>query len=271
MGKLLSDRQVGDYHEQGYVCPVRVMSEIEARGYRRRLEDFEASRGRKLQGLEMHKSYLIFTWFDELVRHTRVLDGVEDLIGPDILVFSSSLFVKEPKDHRFISWHQDSTYWNFEPVDVVTAWVALSASRPENGCLRIAPKSHLRRQLPHVETEAPDNMLTRGQEIAVGIDETTAVEVVLKPGEMSLHHALAAHASGPNPTDDRRIGFAIRFIPTRVRQVAGPTLTAMLVRGTDSYQHFEAERSPSRDLEPVALAFFEATMERHRAEKYSTV
>ncbi len=134
----------------------------------------------------------------------------------------------------------------------------------------MTPVSVAVRRLPHaLDGELPEY----ATEHSVGIDLPAAIEadVVLKPGEMSLLHALAAHASGPNPTDDRRIGFAIRFIPTRMRQIAGPALTAMLVRGTDSYHHFGAERSLSRDLEPVALAFFEATMERHRAERYSTV
>ncbi|MDH3689531.1 MAG: phytanoyl-CoA dioxygenase family protein, partial [Gammaproteobacteria bacterium] len=153
MGKLLTDQQISGYRRHGYVAPVSVLSAALASEYLARLEQFETADGRKLDGIELHKSYLIFTWLDELVRHPKILDAVEDLIGADILVFSSSLFIKEPGDTRFISWHQDSTYWSFEPNQVLTAWVALTESNRENGCLRIALGTHLHHQLPHKETD----------------------------------------------------------------------------------------------------------------------
>jgi len=268
MGKLLSAERIEGFRRDGFVFPIPVMTESEAVGYRRRLESYEAEKGDRMAGLEMHKSYLIFTWLAELVRHPCVLDAVEDVLGPDLLCFGSSLFIKEPREPRFISWHQDSTYWTFEPPEVVTAWIALSAATIENGGMRFARGTH-RGQLPHVETVDKGNMLTRGQTVAV--DESAAVDVVLRAGEMSLHHEFTAHASRPNLTDERRIGFAIRYIPTRVRQTAGPPLTAMLVRGTDHYGHFEPESPPARDLDPAAVAFFNETVERHRPTRYSTM
>ena len=270
MGKVLSDAQIEQYERLGYVESVAALTAVEAAAYRRQLEAFEAARGDALAGLELHKSYLIFTWLHDLVCHPRILDTAEDILGPDILVFSSSLFIKEAGDQRSISWHQDGNYWSFEPNDVLTAWIALTPSTAVNGALRIAPGSHLH-LLPHDETYAKDNMLTRGQTITPGIDEATAVDVRLRPGEMSLHHAFTAHASGANASGERRIGFAIRYIPTAVKQTGGPRLTAMLVRGTDDYHHYEAERGPAADLDPMAVAFHNVTMERHRATRYSTV
>ena len=139
-----------------------------------------------------------------------------------------------------MSWHQDSTYWGLEPADIVTAWVALSDSTIENGAMRVIPGSHLQEQFPHRDTFAPDNLLSRGQEIMVDVDDRQAVTLELAAGEMSLHHVRLIHGSEPNPSGQRRIGFAIRYIPTYVRQVAGSHDTATLVRGVDRYREFRA-------------------------------
>lgn len=268
MPQVLRDSQLAQYHRDGFLHPIDALSEAETASVVARMTTFEQARGRPLEGLELHKSYLIFTWLDEVVRHPRVLDIVEDVIGPDILAFSSSLFIKQPGDGRYVSWHQDSTYWAFEPHDVLTAWIALTPATLENGCMRIMPGTH-REQLAHVETNADDNMLTRGQTIA-GLSHDDGVPICLRPGQLSLHNERTAHSSGANRSAARRIGFAVRYLPAHVRQVGGPPLTAMLVRGNAGAAKFELERSPAYDAEPVAMAFFEATLERHRASRYST-
>jgi len=251
--KRLSPDAIARYRRDGFYFPIRVLSAPEAGALRRRLEAVEAAQRGALGGELRHKPHLLFTWLDELVRHPAILDAVEDVIGPDILVWSSSFFIKEPGDGAYVSWHQDATYWGLSEPDVVTAWVALTASTVESGAMRMVPGTH-HEQVAHRDTFAPGNLLSRGQEIAVEVDEARAVDIVLQPGEMSLHHVRMFHGSPPNASGDRRIGFAIRYLPPRVRQVAGEGDSAMLVRGTDPFGHFEPEQRPDRDGSPEARA-----------------
>jgi ectoine hydroxylase-related dioxygenase (phytanoyl-CoA dioxygenase family) len=165
-----------------------------------------------------------------------------------------SFFIKEPHDPAYISWHQDSTYWGLSHPDIVTAWVALSVSDRANGAMRVLPGSHLKEQLPHKDTFAADNLLTRGQEVQVEVDEKKVVDMPLQPGEMSLHHVRIVHGSEPNRADYRRIGLAIRYVPTYVRQTEGPKDYATLVRGVDRYHHFDYEPVPPSDLHPDSIA-----------------
>lgn len=249
----LPEAAIQHYREQGYYAPVRVMPAAEAEGIRRRLETHEAAHG-TLKGSMRHKSHLLFTWLDSLIRHPSILDAVEGVIGPDILCWSSTFFIKEPHDPGFVSWHQDSTYWGLDPADIVTAWVALSESTAENGAMRVIPGTQKLAQVAHRDTFAANNLLTRGQEIAVDVDESRAAMLSLQPGEMSLHHVRLIHGSDPNPSGKRRIGFAIRYLPTHVRQVEGTRDSATLVRGVDRFGNFEPESAPERDLSEAALA-----------------
>ncbi len=250
----LSDDAVRQYGEHGYYAPIRALSTHEAANVRRRLEGYEAGAG-PLRGPLRHKPHLLFTWLDDLIRHPGILDPVESIIGPNILAWGTSFFIKEPNNPSFVSWHQDSTYWGLDPADIVTAWVAISESTPENGAMRVIPGSHRGDQVAHRDTFAPDNLLSRGQEIAVDVDPAQAVELVLQPGEMSLHHVRLIHGSEPNPSPRRRIGFAIRYLPTYVRQTVGLRDAATLVRGVDDHGNFEPERRPARDMDADAIAF----------------
>jgi len=253
---------VAQYRRDGFYFPMRVLSAEEAAGYRARLEAVERERGGPLGGELRHKGHLLFTWLDALIRHPPILDAVEDVLGPNLLCWSSSFFIKEARDPAFVSWHQDSTYWGLSEPDVVTAWVAFSESSVESGAMRMIPGTHTE-QVAHRETFAKDNLLSRGQEVTVEVDEARAVDVVLHPGEMSLHHVRMFHGSPPNRSVDRRVGYAIRYIPTHVRQIAdGPRDTASLVRGVDAYQHFDLEEPPAADLDPLARARHAAIMKR---------
>jgi non-heme Fe2+,alpha-ketoglutarate-dependent halogenase len=260
--KSLSETAARQYRELGYVAPVPVLTREEARELRRKLETFETSAG-AIQRATRHKSHLLFTWLNDLIRHPRILDAVEDIIGPDILCWGSSFFIKNGRDPSYVSWHQDSTYWGLEPPDIVTAWVAFTDSTAANGAMRVIPASHRLDQVPHRDTFAPGNLLSRGQEIMVDVDESRAVMLELAAGEMSLHHVRLIHGSDPNPSDDRRIGFAIRYIPTYVRQIAGSHDTATLVRGEDRFHHFEAEQSPDADMSDAAVAYHAAVTGAH--------
>jgi non-haem Fe2+, alpha-ketoglutarate-dependent halogenase len=253
MPKLLSAAAVEAYRRDGFYAPVRVMTAAQALGYRQALETHEAQLGQPLQGNLRHKVHLLFTWADALVHHPAVLDAIEDAIGPDILCWTTNFFIKEAHSPGFVSWHQDSTYWGLDPDEVITAWIAFTDVTEENGYMQVIPGSHKVDQLPHVDTFHKDNLLSRGQEIAVEVDKSKAVGLALQPGEMSLHHIKLVHGSDANRSNDRRIGLAIRYIPTYVRQTKVRD-SAMLVRGTDKYHHFDAEPRPKADLDAAALA-----------------
>jgi non-haem Fe2+, alpha-ketoglutarate-dependent halogenase len=254
VAKSLTDAQVQAYCRDGYLCPIDVLSPTEAARYRDRLEAAELAAGGSLPGPYRHKPHLVYTWAQELIRHPKILDAVEDVIGPDILAWESVFFTKEPQTEDYISWHQDITYWGLEAEsDVVTAWVALSPSTVESGCMRVVPGTHLHEVVPHADTFSERNMLSRGQEIAVEVDEAHAVDLVLEPGQMSLHHVKIFHGSHQNRADDRRIGFAIRYLPPHIHQEVGAD-AATLVRGADRFGHFELEPAPAHDLAPEAIA-----------------
>ncbi len=150
-----------------------------------------------------HRSHVLFSWIDEMIRHPKILDAVEDLLGPDILCWNTSFFIKEARDPGFVSWHQDATYWGLSSSDVATAWVAMSPANKVSGCMKFVAGTHLK-QVEHEDTFDKNNLLTRGQEIAVEVDEAQAVHVELKPGQASLHHVLLFHGSEPNRSDERR-------------------------------------------------------------------
>ena len=198
---------------------------------------YEAKTGGPIKGEMRHKSHLLFPWINDLMRHPRVLDAVEDVLGPNLLVWSTSFFIKEARDPGFVSWHQDATYWGLSSPDVCTAWIALSPANKVSGCMKFIPGTH-KEQVEHADTFHKDNLLTRGQEIAVEVDESKAIYAELKPGQASLHHVLLFHGSAPNQSDDRRIGLAIRYVPTHVRQAVGANDSATLVRGVDAHKNF---------------------------------
>jgi len=247
------------YQRDGFHFPVPVLTPAEALGLRRRLEAVEAEHGGALRGEIRHKPHLLFTWLADLVRHPAILDAVEDVLGPNLLAWSTSFFIKEARDPAYVSWHQDATYWGLSAPDVLTAWVAFTDATVENGAMRMVPGSHAE-QLEHRDTFAPHNLLSRGQEIAVDVDEARGVDILLRAGEMSLHHVRMVHGSPANRSDDRRIGFAIRYIPTYVRQIAGEGDSAMLVRGVDDYHYFAPEHPPASDLAPEARAHHAAVV-----------
>lgn len=268
MPKLLPEGAKDAYDRDGYYFPVRVMSPEDAAAHVLALESYETATGAPIQSNMRHKVHLLFTWANAIVRHPKVLDAVEDVIGPDILCWTTNFFIKEARDPGFVSWHQDSTYWGLDPADVITAWVALTDAPIASGAMKFLPGSHTLDQVPHDDTYHEHNLLTRGQEIAMEVDEALAVDVPLHAGEMSLHHVRLVHGSKPNTTDNRRIGLAVRYVPTYVRQVKLRD-SAMLVRGEDRHGNFDLEPDPIADLDTAARAAHADAMERMIGAVYS--
>ena len=246
------------YAADGYLCPVDALTRAEAARLRERLEDFERRAGATLgkqPGQLRAKSHLLFPWLAELVRHPRILDAVQALIGPDLLVYHVTCWLKEPGDASFVPWHQDATYFHLEPFEHVTAWVALSPSRRESGCVRVIPGSHARGQRVHGEAPSAANLLSNGQHVLESLDDSQAVDLALEPGQLSLHHTHLVHASEPNRSRHRRIGIGISYVPARVRFTGRGRLTATLARGEDRFGHFDPEPAPASELDADAVAF----------------
>ena len=268
MPKILTPEALASYERNGFHFPIRVMSAAEAAGYRASLESYEAASGGPISSKMRYKVNLLFTWANELVRNSTMLDAAEDIIGPNILCWGAAFLIKEPGSADYISFHQDATYWGLSPPDVVSAWLALSPVTLETGPMQFLPKSHTMNQVEHRDTYAEENMLTRGQEIDVDVDEAATIPVLLEPGEISLHHVLLVHGSRPNTSRDRRIGLALRYIPTYVRQEKVRD-SATLVRGVDEYGYFDLEPEPAADLDDVALAAHAEAVQRLVGAVYS--
>jgi non-haem Fe2+, alpha-ketoglutarate-dependent halogenase len=261
--KALTAAQVAQYREQGFLSPVPALSAQEAHDARMQVEAVEAANGGTWPRAQSLKSHLIYTFLDRIVHHPKILDAVEDILGPDILCWSSRWFIKDKNDGGFVSWHQDVPYWGLDVGEnILTAWVAISPATRDNGCMKVIPGSH-RSLVPHKEGVS-NNLLLRGQEVAVKVDESKAVYMALGAGQMSIHHGLMFHGSAENHADERRIGFAIRYIPTRVKAVDGlPKDSVQLVRGVDRYGHFNLEPRPARDLDPVDVARHKQAVETY--------
>ena len=262
---FLSEDQVTHYRETGQVGPVDLLTPSEAAYYRGKLEAAEADLGGTLSrvpGQYRAKTHLLYTWMDDLVRHPALLDAVESIIGPDILIYHLTCWIKEPGDGSFVSWHQDGTYFNLTPAEHVTAWIALSAATPESGCMRMLPGSHLSGQHDHDKGPTEGNLLSNGQKIALEIDEAKAIDIVVPTGSVSFHHTYVVHSSGPNLSADRRIGIGVSYIPTHVRFQGDERVPAGLVRGADAFGHFDAEQRPEQDLDENARLFHDAACKR---------
>ncbi len=256
-------QDVQAFREQGYIFPLRVVPEARAAAwldaFARREPEITPDRAYLLG----FKAHLVFMWMYELATHPAVLDAVEALIGPNILVLGAKPWNKQPNDPRFISWHQDNAYFGLDPHDEVTAWTAISRTTPENGCMRFIPGSHRWDDQLHTETYDRMNLLARGQVIA-GIDDAGAVDVPLEAGEMSIHHERTVHGSNGNSTGARRLGFSTFYIPTHVKSTIGRR-GALLVRGTDEYGHWDADPIPQHDFDPRGIEACKRASEAYRA------
>ena len=205
------------------------------------LEHWEKLQGHPLEYPEKSKSYLLYGWADAIVHHPKVLDAVEDLLGPDILVYHSTMWIKEPHSPAYVRWHQDGAYFFLDPLEHVTAWVALSEASELAGCMRVVPGTHRLPMIAHDDKPTPHDMIKRGQGISDRFDHEKGVSMPLKAGELSLHHTALVHCSPGNDNDDRRMGLGVSFVPAHVKPLGPVKPSALLVRGQDRYGHFLSE------------------------------
>ena len=264
-GTLAAD-QVAAYGRDGFLFPLDVMSADDAARLRAQIEALErdhpdASLPRPLNQYVRVNAQLVIPFLADLARSPAVTGPVADILGPDLLAWSVELFIKEPGSAKVVSWHQDLTYWGMGETDEeITAWIAASDVSRASGCMRFVAGSHNQRIVPHTDTFDADNLLSRGQEIAVEVDENAAAFVELKPGQMSLHHGRMFHASGTNVSDDRRIGIAIRYVTPRVRPVVAARDYAMLVRGADRDGNWINVALPAAPFDEASLRLYEEVL-----------
>ncbi|MCP4332629.1 MAG: phytanoyl-CoA dioxygenase family protein [Gammaproteobacteria bacterium] len=254
MSFALSRDEVQRYHRDGYLFPLDVFTEDQIAGI---LSDLEQARVDALaRGLEIELAMLLranahylMPFVSRVARTSQLLDRVKSILGPNILLWSAEFFIKGAHTNKIVSWHQDLTYWGLgETDDEITAWIALSDVSVESGCMRFIPGSHQHELLPHRDSFDPDNLLSRGQEVAVDVDEEEAVDVILKPGQVSFHHGNSFHASGPNRSDHDRVGLVFRFLTPEVRQRVAKHDYAMIVRGIDSGNNWIHVAAPARNF-----------------------
>ncbi len=251
MPKILTTDHIASYRANGFLYPFNALSATDVARYREALRATEAHLGGSLMDVDRKyrgNMHFLCRWVDELIHLPAILDVVEDLIGPDILLYTSRFFIKEPRTESIAAWHQDSTYFGLRPYEHVTAWVALSNVPKETGPMEFAVGSHIRGQLQQRSNVVKNSVNTAGQVIVEWFDQSQTEFGVLAPGQFSLHHTCTVHQSGPNNSDQRRVGLALSFIPTRVRHVGPQRMPACLVRGKDTYGHFDLQPRPQQDF-----------------------
>ena len=224
MPRVLTKLQIEQYHDQGFICPIRVISEQEALSIKDELEQVEKEFPEEINSESRNNLHLSFAFLDALAHNKIIVDAIEDLIGPDISLWASVMFIKEPSSKQYVSWHQDATYMGLDSLDFPTPWIALSPSNIETGFMTMIAGSHKTKIQNHEDTFAENNILTRGQVIQ-DVDESKAVDLILQPGEMSIHHGAVIHGSQPNNSNQRRIGFSLQsYMPNNVKQIVGRNL-----------------------------------------------
>jgi len=240
----LSSEQINQYNNDGYIAPIDVLSKDEATEVKKEIEYIEKKWPDELEGLGRNYAHLISPVLDKVSHNSKILDAVESIIGKDILVCGTTLFIKNPDQKGFVSFHQDAKYIGLEPHNWVTGWVAITDSNEENGCMRMLKGSHKEDLKFHNQKFDENNLLTRGQTVEnVPINETTPV--ILKAGQLSLHHPQIVHGSGLNKSNDRRIGFAIQsYIGTNVDEVLGK-IYVQQARGSDTFKYHQHVKRPT--------------------------
>ena len=265
--KALTREQVDSFHYNGFLFPIPALTADEVATCLAGLDRLECALGSPVAEADIKwrsHAYAHSPWFNTLIRHPRILDAIEDVIGPNILVWTSTFFIKEPHSPTFAAWHQDGAYFGFEPKEQVNAWVALTDASAEAGCMEQLSFHGAPRLLHHAALGLANSINRAGQTIMDEFDQSAPVAMALRAGEFSLHHELAVHRSAPNNASHRRVGIGLNYIPTHVRVNGSVRLRAMLVRGEDRYGHFDLIDPPAAERDPAALVVHQQVSDRYR-------
>ena len=244
----LSSNQLKQYEDQGFVSPINIFSKDKAKEIRNEIELIENKIPGELEKSGRYNAHLISPLLDEVTHNSKILDAVQSLIGENIVVCGTTLFIKNPNEKGFVSYHQDAKYIGLEPHNWVTAWVAITDSNEKNGCMRMWSGSHKDNLKEHDQKFNEGNLLTRGQTVK-DVPKLETTPLILEAGQMSLHHPTVVHGSELNKSNDRRIGFVIQsYIGTNVKQVLGKN-SVQLARGVDEFNYHEKIGRPQKLLD----------------------
>lgn len=258
------------YQQHGYYFPLDVFTESEALAQGEQIAEIAQSEMIDVLGNrgQINQLHVTCPFVNEIIRNPVILDAVESIIGPNLLVWGTSVFLKPARSSGFVSWHQDLTYWGLSNDREVAVWLALGPVHRKNGCMRFVPGSHQLGQLEHSDQPQQGNLLTRGQNANIDIDQNDTVDVTLKPGQASLHHGHLLHCSGPNNTDQPRLGMVINYIATDVQQSISKTDFGMLVRGVDDFQQFQQIPEPQGLFDQAGLDWHAKILMAHNEVLY---
>ena len=266
--KALTKAQVDSFHYDGFLFPIPALTPDEVATCLAGLHRLELDLGSPVAEAEVKwrsHAYAHSPWFNDLIRHPRILDAIEDVIGPNILVWTSTFFIKEPHSPTYAAWHQDGAYFGLEPREQVCAWVALTDASREAGCMEQLSSRGAAREYHHAALGLANSINRAGQTIVDDFDRSNPTAMALPTGSFSLHHEFAVHRSAPNNASHRRVGIGLNYVPTHAR-VDGPVrCCAMLVRGEDTYGHFDLIDPPEAERDAAALAVHQQVSDRYRA------
>jgi len=250
----LTDDEARYFQEKGYLLhqqPVFTPDKFQSlKDFFERLLDAWEAEGKRPEHMDTPHFARpeLFEWlFDD-----AVLDLVEPLIGPDIALFSSHFICKPPAVGKRVPWHEDSAYWNgrLDPMEVVTVWLAIDPSTPENGCMRVIPETHRHGFSEYNPVDDVDGSVFDREMDASQIDESRAVDCVLEPNQCSLHQAKCVHGSHANRGKMRRCGYTMRYMPTTVKFIKSEKrdFQIYLARGKDRAGNHYGD--PTRPFKP---------------------
>jgi non-heme Fe2+,alpha-ketoglutarate-dependent halogenase len=269
--KALKQEQVAAFERDGFLHPFPLMDEAERQSCLDGLARYEAWLGHKVnQAVDTEAlgwrtmPHLLLPWVSDLAHDPRILDPVEDLFGPDLLIWTSTFFIKEPHSPEIAAWHQDATYFALEPVGELAVWIALTEASVEAGCMEMVPFDGKPRQMKHEAHVVAHSVNRAGQQTTEPVDASHSEFMPLKAGQFSIHHGLAVHRSGPNETDHRRTALGLNFVPAHVRPAGQHRTAAMLVRGEDKYGHFEKVTPPKAECDADAIETHRFATGRYR-------
>ena len=265
---MLSQAQIDAYHRNGYSFPHAALTPEELEECRAGLARYEAWLGKPVNHMPERwrsSTYAFLPWVDKLIRHPRILDVIEDILGPDILAFTTTFFIKDAQSPTFALWHQDSPYFGIRPHEHVTCWVALTDATEDAGCMEVVPERGAQRQLHHAASGLEGSINAIAQMITDEFDQSETVMMEVPAGSFSLHHTLCMHRSGPNNANYRRIGIGTSYIPAHCRTLSSVRMCLPLVRGKNTHGHFDILPPPEGEFHPAALARHEQIFGLYRA------
>ena len=258
MPKVLTENQVNEFDRNGFLFPVEAYTPDEAAGLHGKFAAMEEHLGHEPQKKFRVKAHLPFPWLCDVVRNEKLLDAIEDILGPNILCWGASFFTKKANDPRFVSWHTDSFYYGLKPAETVTAWLAFNDATVESGCVQYIPGTHKGPPAAHEIRMHQDNLVQQGQTV-IDVAENKAVFAEINAGQVVLHHESVVHGSGPNNANHPRVGFSIHYVAPHVKETRFDGATAMLVRGDNISDNWDIDPEPRYDYDPACIKSMEDT------------